>query len=190
MSDARALQWPELRSRIVADYGAFRVRRTTARSPRTNEVRDFHVVERAHCVQIIAHDDAGRLILVEQYRPGVRRVTLEFPAGVLEAGEQPVAGALRELREETGYRATRGAILATADLDPAIESSVVHIVQVTGAAVPGERSQDAGEAVAVRLVADDEVEALIMRGELRHTAAVAAWFHYVSAARSAGGGHP
>ena len=172
------LEWQELESDIIADYGAFRIRRTRARSPRTNEARDFHVVDRNDCVQIVARAHDGRLIMVEQYRPGVRRVSLEFPAGVLEPGEDPVAGALRELAEETGYRAQSGVVIGRADLDPAIETSGLHIVRVDGCTAEGDSHQDDGEAVAVRLVAEDELEGLIVKGELCHTAAIATWYFY------------
>jgi 8-oxo-dGTP pyrophosphatase MutT (NUDIX family) len=42
-------------------------------------------------------------LLVEQYRPPMRRTTLEFPAGLIDKGESVENAALRELREETGY---------------------------------------------------------------------------------------
>ena len=42
-------------------------------------------------------------LLVEQFRPPVGKSTLEFPAGLIDAGETPEQAALRELKEETGY---------------------------------------------------------------------------------------
>lgn len=49
---------------------------------------------------------SGDFILVEQYRPPIDRMVLEFPAGLIDAGEAPAATALRELREETGFIGT------------------------------------------------------------------------------------
>lgn len=48
-------------------------------------------------------DEAGNLVLVEQYRPPMGRVTLEMPAGSIDDGETPAAAVKREVLEETGF---------------------------------------------------------------------------------------
>ena len=60
------------------------------------------VVRHPGGVGILALDDEDCAVLVEQYRYVFGRTLLEIPAGKLEPGEDPVAGALRELKEETG----------------------------------------------------------------------------------------
>lgn len=46
---------------------------------------------------------SGRLLLIRQYRPPLDGFVLEFPAGLVDAGETPGQAAVREVREETGY---------------------------------------------------------------------------------------
>jgi 8-oxo-dGTP pyrophosphatase MutT (NUDIX family) len=65
------------------------------------------VVDHPGAVVIAALDAEGRLVLEKQYRYAIDRDLVEFPAGVLEPGEDPAEAAKRELREEAGLEAGR-----------------------------------------------------------------------------------
>jgi ADP-ribose pyrophosphatase len=168
-------EWERLSTEVVSEYDVFNVRRHVMRSPRTGDAREFHVLDVPRCVKVIAFTTDERVVLVEQFRPAVQRMTLEFPAGVMEAGESAVAAAARELEEETGYRAETVELLTDFDPDPAIQSSVVSVVVARGCTADGLRDQDDGEDVSVRLVAVSEVGDLISGGAIRHAAAISAW---------------
>jgi ADP-ribose pyrophosphatase len=183
---AHARNWEKLGSEPVGDFDVFRVRRTKLRSPRTGDVHEFHVLDVPLCVKVIPITDDGRVVMVEQFRQGVERVTLEFPAGVMEEGENPVEAALRELEEETGYCAGSAELLAEFDPDPAIQSNTVHVVVARDCRPTGQRHQDETEDVVVQLARVDEVPGLIRDGRIRHAVAIGAWYHY--AAREANGG--
>ena len=60
--------------------------------------------------------DDGSLLMERQWRYPLNRSFLEFPAGKLEAGEDVLASARRELREETGYAASQWAYLGSMHL--------------------------------------------------------------------------
>lgn len=60
------------------------------------------VVEHCPAVAVLALDDGNNVLAVTQYRYVIGKPLMEIPAGKLEDGEDPVSGALRELKEETG----------------------------------------------------------------------------------------
>ncbi len=72
-----------------------------------NKIVDWTFTGKRDAVGVIAVFEDDSVLLVKQYRPAVRMVTLEIPAGLLELGECPMEAALRELEEETGYRAQK-----------------------------------------------------------------------------------
>jgi len=85
-----------------------------------------------------------RLVLERQFRYPVDRVMVEFPAGKLDPGESVLACAVRELQEETGYRAREWARAGV--MHPVIAYSTEFIeVWFARGLVAGERSLDPGE---------------------------------------------
>src|SRR3989338_9401034 len=73
-------------------------------------------------------------LLVRQFRPPVQKETIEFPAGLIDAGETPGEAALRELKEETGYsgaiRSISPVVLSDAGMTNA--NMVTVIIDVDG----------------------------------------------------------
>jgi ADP-ribose pyrophosphatase len=63
------------------------------------------IVEHPGAVAILVLTEQDELVLVRQYRKAAEQFTLEIPAGTLGKGEDPLACAARELREETGFSA-------------------------------------------------------------------------------------
>lgn len=71
--------------------------------PNGLEIEPFYTCHSRSFAVIVARNEAGEYLCVRQYRPGVARVTTEFPAGAIESGETPFDAAKRELLEETGF---------------------------------------------------------------------------------------
>ena len=89
------------------------------------------IVEHPGAVAIIALDEAGRVLLVKQYRHAVRAVTLEIPAGTLEPDEDSLEAAQRELREETGYRAGQARSVGGHYTAPGFSTEYIHFYLAT-----------------------------------------------------------
>ena len=116
------------------------------------------IVEHPGAIALIALDDAGRVLLVKQYRHAVRTVTLEIPAGILEPGEAPREAAQRELREETGYRAERLERLGGIHTAPGFSTEYIHFFLATQL-VPDRLAMDEDEVIdMLRLPLGDAID--------------------------------
>ncbi len=116
-------------------------------------------------VMIIALLDDGRLVMERQYRYPVKQVMIEFPAGKLDAGEDRLACAQRELLEETGYRAKEWAHAGV--LHPVISYSTEFIdIWFARGLRLGERRLDEGEFLDVFTASLEELLAWSREGKL------------------------
>uniref|UniRef100_A0A8C9T4C2 ADP-sugar pyrophosphatase n=1 Tax=Scleropages formosus TaxID=113540 RepID=A0A8C9T4C2_SCLFO len=98
-------------------------KRTTRRSTTTADgVGIIAVLKRT------LHKDC--MVLVKQFRPPLGCHTLEFPAGLIDDNETAEAAALRELKEETGYKGEVVGITPVTCLDPGLSNCTTYIVTV------------------------------------------------------------
>jgi ADP-ribose pyrophosphatase len=102
------------------------VRRDTVRLPNGHSATREYVVHPGACV-VIPLLDNGDVVLERQFRYPIGREMIELPAGKLDAGEDPLICALRELREETGYSAGEWAYAGCMHLAIAYSTEVIHI---------------------------------------------------------------
>jgi ADP-ribose pyrophosphatase len=109
--------------------------------------------------------DDGRLVMERQFRHPMGRVMLEFPAGKLEAGEPPFDCAVRELTEETGYRAHEWARAGVLHNAIAYSTEAIEIWFARGL-VAGTAALDAEEFLQVVIHSETEVDALCSRGDI------------------------
>ena len=116
-------------------------------------------------VMVVPVLDDGRLVIERQWRYPLARTMLEFPAGKLEAGEPPLACAVRELAEETGYRAAEWARAGILHNAIAYSNEGIEVWFARGL-TPGERQLDAGEFLDVGTASIEELDAMARNGDL------------------------
>ena len=115
---------------------------------------------------VILAIDEGEVILVEQYRVPLQAPCLELPAGLVgdeEEGEEIEAAAIRELEEETGYRAARMAALGRFHASPGMSSEGFTLLRAEGLERTGEGGGVGNEEIRVHRVALADVPAFVER---------------------------
>ena len=99
---------PDRRERVVDSQHVYRGRaihmRVDSVVKPNGKKTTREVVEHVDCVVILPIDSKGNVLLVRQFRHAVGKELLELPAGSIDPGETPEQAAVRELREETGYK--------------------------------------------------------------------------------------
>lgn len=169
--------WERTASDVLHDYRIFRLRRDRCRSPRTGGEHDFYVLESPDWVNVVALTGADEVVLIRQYRFGVRAVTLEIPGGLGEPGEDPIEAARRELLEETGFSCTRIEPLGRTHPNPAIQGNWCHTALATGCRKVAVPALDEREDIEVELRPVLEVPQLIASGAISHALVVVAFHH-------------
>lgn len=114
------------------------------------------VVHHPGASAIVAIDEDNRIIMEKQFRYALNDYLLEIPAGKLDAGEEPLVCAKRELEEETGIIASEWISLGTIATSPGFCNEVIHLYVAKGLS-KGEIHWDEDEYVEVERYTFDEL---------------------------------
>jgi len=106
------------------------------------------------------------VLLIRQYRYAADGYLYEIPAGRLDAGESPLDCARRELREETGYRASRVEPLFTMFTTPGFTDEKIHLFLATGLEA-GESAREADEFMELVPTRLSRALSMIEQGEIQ-----------------------
>ncbi len=140
------------------------VKRDSVLLPNGKETIREVVLHSAAC-GMVAIDDEGMIILVRQYRYPASKEMLELPAGLVEPGEPPEKCALRELEEETSYKAENISHLTSFYTSAGFSDEVLHIYLCTGLK-KGRMKLDEDEILSAERFTPEEVCDMIFSGEI------------------------
>ena len=123
------------------------------------------IIEHNGGAVIAALTEDRRLVMVRQYRKPADKVMLEVPAGKIDPGEKPIEAAVRELKEETGYAASKVEFLTEFYPSVGYSEEKLYLYLCTGL-TPGETCFDENEAIDIEEIELDKLFKMAMSGEL------------------------
>ena len=131
------------------------------------------VVDHVDGVAVLPLDERNNVLTVTQYRYVFGRTLLEIPAGKLDPGEDPVTGALRELKEETGAVPETFLPLGRIIPAPGCYGEVLHLFLAKGLHME-EQHLDPDEFLNVERIPFNEMVHRCLNGEIEDAKTVAA----------------
>jgi 8-oxo-dGTP pyrophosphatase MutT (NUDIX family) len=156
-------------SAVVFECPLFRVRHDKLIEP-GGKHSERDVIRHNGSVVILALDDSKSkknpwIVIERQYRHAANQFLWELPAGKLEAGEDPLSGAKRELEEETGYKAKKWKPLVEYYASPGFLGESMKVFLAEGL-IPGDAHPEEDEQIELRLVKLSEVLRMIEKGAI------------------------
>jgi 8-oxo-dGDP phosphatase len=155
------------------------LRQQRFRLPSGSEIADYWISEYPPWVNVVAVTRDDQVIMLRQYRPGIKDVHYEIPAGMVEPGEDIEAAAKRELAEETGFGGGRWSLLTQLSANPALQDNITTTYLAEGVTQIGQAQPEATEDLRVHLVPTSEVSAIIDRGEIIQALHIAPLLRYL-----------
>ena len=161
MKDVRRLTWKTVAREKIFAGPIFDVRKVRRESTdgRLGDFIELNAPKWATIIPWVRNEEGVPcFIMVRQFRHGSNTVTIEFPAGTVDEGEEPKEAALRELREETGYLAKSEIIeLGSISPNPAFMNNRVWFFLAEGLEYGGPQLLDPNEQLDILTIPVKEV---------------------------------
>jgi len=158
------LKETKIEGELAYDGDFLKIQRDRIRLPDGKEsMREF--IRHPGAVVILPLFDDGSVLLERQFRYPANRVFLEFPAGKIDLGEDPLLCAQRELKEETGYTAKDWHYLCT--IHNAIAYSDEHLdIFIARGLIAGESQLDEGEFLETMTASVEDLLTWVREGKI------------------------
>ena len=176
------LLWHDTGKRFDKDYRIFKTY-LIDRKMEDGRKGEFVMVDSPDWVNIVAivKNDSGQdcFIMVRQFRHGTGDISLEFPAGMVDPGEEPMHAAERELREETGYKAGKLTLIGKAFPNCAFMNNTNYTFYAENLEKVYRQDLDDNEAIDVVLVPVEEVAEGFGHGEMMNAICILSHYFYL-----------
>ncbi len=173
------MSYEVLESKVTHEGKIVKITVDKLRMPDGSEAYRETVIRGKNAAATLAVDNDGNLIFVRQYRHAFGEMLLEIPAGVLEDGEEPEEGVLRELEEETGKKAETLEFLC--EMYPTVGYCTEKIqLFIATDLTEGQQKLDADEFLEIEKYTPEEAVDMIYKGEIKDGKTIAAVFAWMA----------
>lgn len=170
--------WSVLKSEYLFRRPWLTVRRDHVRLPNGVENEEYYVLEYPDWVNVVALTEDGRFLMERQYRHGLGRTCYELCAGVMEAGEEPLEAARRELLEETGFGGGEWTYYMALSANASAMNNLSHTFVAKGVRRLADPDPEATEDISVHFLSVDEVRDLLLAGDIKQALMAAPLWRY------------
>ena len=166
-------EWKLMKSQKIFERGLFKILQKSHNKPDKSEKVLAYVLDLLDWVNIVGLNEDGNILLIKQFRFGTDKIELEIPGDIVEFGESPKDGAIRELKEETGYNVKNIKRIGFVDANPAIMNNKCFTNLAT-LSDKGEVNFDPDEIIEMEFESPNQVKKLLKEGKITNAYSVLA----------------
>lgn len=168
--------WEVLKSETVFHNKWVTIQKEAVKLPTGIVIDDYYLNVRPEVVITVPVTKDGNVIVVKQYKHGGQEIFMEFPGGVFESEkESPLQGALREMREESGYHSDEMIYLGKVFDDPTKDRNCLHLFLAKNACKKFEPQPDITEHIEIIEMPFKDVPELIRSHKMQVCGAISAY---------------
>ena len=175
-------KWKILKTDVALDNKWCTVHKDMVELPSGKIIDDYFVSIRPDVVLVFPLTADGKAILLRQYKHGAKEILLEFPGGVVDAGEDSIeTAALRELREETGYFTAEITALGSVYDNPTKDTNKIYFFLARNVEKLHDTEFDVTEDIETVEVSVSEIAGLIKEGKIKVSGSIAIYYMAMAA---------
>jgi ADP-ribose pyrophosphatase len=166
-------KWKQIKKRVLFKNKWICFRNDLVKRP-DNEIVEYALVDQRDYSAALCLTVTNKILMIKQFRYPWRDYSFEIPSGLLEENENPKDAALREIREETGYRTEfLNYLMKFHDVGFANGWGYLFFGRVSKV---GKQNLDANEFMEVKKVEISTVEEMVKNNEIIHSPTLLAWY--------------